>query len=208
MGWPSMVASTPPGPAELPLSAGAITRVLREAHEGDRSAFDRLLPLLYADLRQLAQNLLLFERRGHTLQATALVHEMWLKLAAQESLGFDHRRGFFSAAATAMRRILVDHARGRTRQKRGEGVEPAALDESVAALERSAGDLVALDEALGGLAELDARKAKLVELRFFVGLSTREAAELLAISERQAERDLALARAWLRDRLDAPGGAP
>jgi RNA polymerase sigma factor (TIGR02999 family) len=201
-----MVASTPPGPEPLP--AGAITRVLREAHEGDRSAFDRLLPMLYADLRQLAQGLLLFERRGHTLQATALVHEMWIKLAAQESLGFDHRRGFFSAAATAMRRILVDHARGRKRQKRGEGAEPAALDESVAALERSAGDLVALDEALTRLAELDARKAKLVELHFFVGVPTREAGELLDISQRQVERELVLARAWLRDRLDEPGAVP
>jgi RNA polymerase sigma factor (TIGR02999 family) len=202
------MVTTPEGPGGMESAPGAITRILREAHAGDREAFDRLLPLLYSDLRQLAQGLLLFERCGHTLQATALVHEMWLKLAAQDSLGFDHRRGFFSAAATAMRRILVDHARGRKREKRGAGVEPVALDESVAALERSAGDLVALDEALTGLAALDERKAKLVELRFFVGLPTREAAEVLAISERQAARELVLARAWLKDRLDDPDAAP
>ena len=203
-----MVASTPAGPGEPERAPGEITQVLRDAREGDRAAFDRLLPLLYADLRQLAQGLLLFERRGHTLQATALVHEMWLKLAAQASLGFDDRRGFFSAAATAMRRILCDHARTRKRQKRGAGAEHVALDESVAALERSAGDLVALDEALTQLAGFDARKAKLVELRFFVGVETGEAAELLSISERQAERELVLARAWLRDRLDQPGAEP
>jgi RNA polymerase sigma-70 factor, ECF subfamily len=206
--WLGRMVTTPPGPGASESAPGAITRILREAREGDRQAFDRLLPLLYSDLRQLAQSLLLFERCGHTLQATALVHEMWLKLAAQDSLGFEHRRGFFSAAATAMRRILCDHARGRKREKRGAGVEPVALDESVAALERSAGDLVALDEALTGLAELDERKAKLVELRFFVGLPTREAAEVLAISERQAERELVLARAWLKDRLDDPDAAP
>jgi RNA polymerase sigma factor (TIGR02999 family) len=183
--------------------AGQVTLLLRAANRGEPDALAQLLPLLYGELRALAQGLIARERSGHTLQATALVHEMWLKLAAQESLGFDDRAGFFTAAARAMRRILVDHARTKKRDKRGGGVPPDALDESIAALERSAGDLVDLDEALGCLEGIDARKAKLVELRFFAGLPLREAAAMLAISERQAERDLVLARAWLKDRLDA-----
>lgn len=183
--------------------AGEVTVLLRAANRGEHDALARLVPLLYGELRALAQGLIAREPSGHTLQATALVHEMWLKLAAQETLGFADRAGFFSAAARAMRRILVDHARTKKRDKRGGGERPDALDESIAALERSAGDLVDLDDAMGRLEALDARKARLVELRFFAGLPLRAAAEMLAISERQAERDLVLARAWLKDRLDA-----
>jgi RNA polymerase sigma-70 factor, ECF subfamily len=186
----------PPDPAR------EVTRLLRAVREGDPRSLDELMPHLYAELRRMAAELLRRERKDHTLQPTALVHEMWLKLAAQASLGFQDRAGLFAAAASAMRRILVDHARNRKREKRGGGRPAEPLDESVLAFEQGAGDLLELDAALEQLAGLDARKSKLVELRFFAGLPTREAAEVLSISERQAERDLVFARAWLRDRLD------
>jgi RNA polymerase sigma-70 factor (ECF subfamily) len=179
-----------------------VTRLLRAAREGDRGSLDELLARLYVELRRTASDLLHRERKDHTLQPTALVHETWLKLAGQATLGFQDRAGFFAAAASAMRRILVDHARTRKREKRGGGLAPEPLDETLLAVEQGSGDLIELDAALEQLAGLDSRKAKLVELRFFAGLPTREAAVALSISERQAERDLVFARAWLRNRLD------
>jgi RNA polymerase sigma factor (TIGR02999 family) len=183
----------------------AITRLLTAARAGETGAFDELLPLVYGELRALAQGLMRAERPGHTLEPTALVHEAWLRLASQESLGFAHRAQFFAAAATSMRRILVDHARARLRVKRGAGAtleSGSELDGLVAAFEQRGGDLLALEAALAALAGLDARQARLVELRFFAGLDMRTTAELLAISLRQAERDWTHARAWLRQRLD------
>jgi RNA polymerase sigma factor (TIGR02999 family) len=143
------------------------------------------------------------ERTGHTLEATALVHEAWLRLARQHSLGSDHRAQFFSLAATTMRHVLIDHARRRGRAKRGGGAASEPLDETVAALEASCGDLLELEVALGELGRADPRKAKLVELRFFAGLDMRSSADVLAISLRQAERDWTTARAFLKSRLAA-----
>lgn len=185
--------------------AGAVTRLLTAAQAGEPGAFEELLPLVYGELRGLAAGLMRQERAGHTLDPTALVHEAWLRLASQESVGFAQRGQFFAAAAASMRRVLVDHARARGRVKRGggeAGASDAALDGMLAAFEERAGDLVALEEALGELAALDARQGRLVELRFFAGLEMQATAELLGISLRQAERDWTHARAWLRARLD------
>lgn len=166
---------------------------------------DELLRLAYGELRGMAQALMRRERAGHTLDPTALVHEAWLRLDAQRTAGFAHRAEFFGAAATTMRRILVDHARARTRLKRGgggaDGLE-RVLDGLVAGFEDRAGELLTLDEALTELARIDARLARLVELRFFAGLEMHAVAALLSISPRQAARDWTHARAWLRHRLD------
>jgi RNA polymerase sigma factor (TIGR02999 family) len=179
-----------------------ITLLLRAAQAGRAEAFDRLVPLVYDELRALARGMLGSERTGHTLGPTALVHESWLRLASQESFGFEHRAQFFAAAATSMRRVLVDHARTRAREKRGGDRRREPLDEMLEELERSSGDLLELEAALVELSALDARKARLVELRFFAGLDVRQSASVLAVSERQAERDWTLARAFLRGRLE------
>jgi len=182
-----------------------VTRLLLAVSDGDAAALDELVPRIYDELRRLAHGFLRGERAGHTLQTTALVPEAWLKLVRQDSVGFQQRAEFFSAAATVMRRILVDHARARKRAKRDAGGERLPLDDVVDELERNAGDLDRLGGALDALAEMDAGKAKLVELRFFVGLSMRETAEVLGVSRRSAERDWTSARAWLKRRLSTAG---
>lgn len=180
-----------------------VTRLLLAAHDGDEGALSELVPRLYGELRDLARACLQRERPGHTLQPTALVNEAWLKLVRQDSVGFRHRAEFFTAAATTMRRILVDHARGKKREKRGGDAERLPLDETILSLESHAGgDLVHLEDALQTLAAMDERKAKLVELRFFAGLEMRQTAEVLGLSLRQAEREWTTTRAWLRTRLD------
>lgn len=179
-----------------------VTQLLQAAVGGSRSAVDQLLSLVYDELRRLAQGYLAGERSGHTLQATALVHEAYLKLVGQESVGFKDRSQFFAAAATAMRRILVDHSRTRKRIKRGGQVNIGPLDDAVIAFEQRSLDLVALDEALEDLARVYPRKARLVELRFFAGLSMDEAAGVMEMSPRTAERDWTMARAWLRSALE------
>lgn len=187
-------------------SPGAVTRLLQAAHAGEPGALESLLPLVYGELRDVAAVLMRGERSGHTLDPTALVHETWLRLAGQERVGFAQRAQFFAAAAALMRRILVDHARARRRLKRGgdaaRGELADGLDGVLVAFEQRAGDLLELEEALEELGAIDARLARLVELRFFAGLEMRATAEALAISLRQAERDWTLARAWLRRRLD------
>ena len=182
-----------------------ITQLLQAAHGGRVDAVERLFPLLYDELRRVARSMLGPERSAHTLQATALVHEAWMRLARQDSVGFEHRAQFFSAAATTMRRVLVDHARARRRDKRGGGVTPEPLDETLATFEQSCGDMLELEGALDSLAILDARKAKLVELRFFAGLDMQESAQILAISKRQAEREWTTARAFLKRHLSRVG---
>jgi len=183
-------------------AADQVTRFLRAAADGDSSAARDLLVLLYDELRVLATRQLRGERPDHTLQPTALVHEAYLKLMQQNTVGFLDRVQFFGAAATMMRRILIDHARTRGRVKRGGGAARSRLDEVVAAFEARSIDLLALDEALERLAEQDPRKASLVELRFFAGLSVKDAADILGISARTAERDWTMTRAWLRSELD------
>ena len=186
------------------LGAGGedITSLLEAAHEGDRSALDRLAPRVYGELKRLADGMMRGERREHTLQPTALVNEAWLKLVRQDSVGFRHRAQFFSTAATVMRRILSNHARARRSRKRGDGVRPEPLDEVVAALEHDGPELPELEQALESLARILPRKARLIELRFFLGLGMQETADILEISKREAERDWTFARAWLQQRLE------
>jgi RNA polymerase sigma factor (TIGR02999 family) len=194
------VTGTPSDPLSEP--DGDVTRLLAAARDGDSGALDALFPHVYRELRELAQTLLREERASHTLQATALVHEVWLRIARQHSLGVEHHLEFLHVAAQIMRRVLVDHARRRGRLKRGEGRHVALLDDTVAQLERSTGDLVTLDEALESLTAVDARKGRLVELRFFAGLDMHAAADALRVSLRQAERDWTMARAYLKAKLE------
>lgn len=176
-----------------------LVRYDREERLG-AAAIDELLPLVYRELRRLAAHYLKSERPGQTLQATALVNEAYLKLVDQTRIQWRGRTHFFAVAAQAMRRILVDHARGRLRDKRGGGLERVTFVEGVhpgGAAEHGLEDVVALDEALHKLAELDPRQAQLVEQRFFGGMSVEEAAAELGVSKRTAEDDWTHARAWL-----------
>jgi RNA polymerase sigma factor (TIGR02999 family) len=179
-----------------------ITRLLVAAGDGAVAAVNAILPHVYDELRQLAARCMAAERPGVTLQTTALVHEAYLRLVNQETAGFGARRQFLAAAATVMRRILVDHARSRRREKRGGRAGKVTLDEALAVFERDVPDIADLDEALTALAKIDSRKARLVELRFFAGVGLDEAAKLLGVTQRTAERDWRFARAWLRDRLE------
>ncbi|MBI1852830.1 MAG: sigma-70 family RNA polymerase sigma factor [Planctomycetes bacterium] len=179
-----------------------VTALLSKIDRGSGEAIRELFPIVYAELRHLARGLVAKEPGAPSIQATALVHEAFVKLVQQRSIGFRDRIQFFGVAAQAMRRILVDHARTRGRAKRSGGAEPLTLHEAAAVFEERALDLVALDVALDELSTLDARKARLVELRFFGGLDMREAAALLDVPLRTAERDWTAARAYLRSRLD------
>jgi RNA polymerase sigma factor (TIGR02999 family) len=164
------------------------------------------LPLVYNELRALAESLLQQERPEHTLQATALVHEAYVRLIKQEEVQWQNRAHFFAIAAQAIRRILVDHARGHARQIRGGDRERVRLDEDVAVSPERDLDLVALDEALSTLAQLHPRQAQIVELRFFGGLTLRDVAEVLAVSPRTVDGDWSMARAWLRRALQRETG--
>jgi RNA polymerase sigma factor (TIGR02999 family) len=185
--------------------AGDVTRLLDAAAAGSSAALGEVLPLVYEELRGLAAAYLVGERAGHTLQPTALVHEAYLRLAAQRSAGWHGRAQFLGVAAQAMRRVLVDHARTRGRVKRGGGAQRTGLDEAVESLEASAGDLLTLDEALARLAAIDPQKSRVVELRFFAGASVEETAEIVGISARTVERDWAMARAWLHGEIAGKG---
>jgi RNA polymerase sigma factor (TIGR02999 family) len=174
-----------------------ITRVLSAIEQGDPQAAEQLLPLVYDELRQLAAQKLAGENPGQTLQPTALVHEAYLRLASQgEAPSYRDRSHFFAAAATAMRRILIDRARRKRARKRGGGLQREPLD-AVAAPEPDE-DLLALDEALEKFAAREPQKARLVELRYFAGLTGEQAAEVLGISATTADRHWAYARAWLQ----------
>jgi len=175
-----------------------VTLILKKATDGDTSAVDQLLPLVYDELRALAQDYLLRERPDHTLQATALVHEAYIRLIKQEDVEWKSRAHFFAVAAQAIRRILVDHARTHGRQKRGGGCRRVELTEDVAESPQTSVDLVALDEALKELGRLDSRQARIVELRYFGGLTLKEVAEVIGVSQRTVDGDWAMARAWLR----------
>ncbi len=177
-----------------------ITRWLSAIDSGDGHGAEELLPLVYDDLRRLAAQQMASQQPGHTLQPTALVHEAWVRLAA-ENHGWESRRHFFAAAAEAMRRILVDQARRRKRLKRGGDQEHADLDSIDVAMEATPEDILRVHEALDDLAAEDPVKADLVKLRFFVGLRIPEAAEILGISPATAKRHWAYSRAWLYDAL-------
>jgi RNA polymerase sigma factor (TIGR02999 family) len=174
-----------------------VTRILAAIEEGDSRAVDKLLPAVYRELRQLAARELSHERPGQTLQATALVHEAYLRLLGTEGRNFRSRTHFFAAAAEAMRRILIENARRRHRLKRGGDRERADLDEDMVAADEPSPDVLALDEALAKLREREPAVADLVKLRYFAGLTIEQAAEVLGISRRTANRQWAYARAWL-----------
>lgn len=188
-----------------------ITRLLQSASAGDPRAAADLLPLVYDELRRLAAHRLAGEPHAHTLQATALVHEAWLKVSRDDERAWLGRQHFIAAAAEAMRRILVDHARQRLAAKRGGGVERLPLDNVDLPAPGEDDLLVALSDALNRLAEVDARKVELVKLRYFVRLSFEEAAEVLGIAVPTAKQWWAYARAWLRVEIArglAPGPGP
>jgi RNA polymerase sigma factor (TIGR02999 family) len=177
---------------------GEITLLLAEMKRGNNEALPKLVPLLYDELRRLAGHFLREERPGHTLQATALVHEAYLKLAGQRA-GFENRAQFMAVAAQAMRRILVDYARQRVAAKRGGGIALTELDvATVGATAEQSQELLAIDEALEKLAAMDAQQGRVVEMRYFGGLTVEETASALGISPRTVKREWAMAKAWLR----------
>ena len=173
--------------------------------QGDAVALDRLTAVVYPELRRLAHRYMRGERDGHSLQTTALVHEAFLRLVDSRLVRWQDRAHFFAVSAQLMRRILVDSARARGAAKRGSGVKPVVADDALAVFESRGRDLVALDEALDRLAIVDAEKAKLIELRFFGGLSMAEAAEVLGVNEHAARWNWRMAKAWLSRELAAAG---
>jgi RNA polymerase sigma factor (TIGR02999 family) len=175
-----------------------VTRILSAIEQGEPHAAEQLLPLIYSELRQLAADKMAHEKPGQTLQATALVHEAYLRLVGEApDKHWDHRGHFFAAAAEAMRRVLVERARSKRRRKRGAGAARPELQESLAIEEDRSQELIEIHEALEELERHDAQAAALVKLRFFAGLEHQEAAEMLGISRRAADRLWLLARTWL-----------
>ena len=190
-------------------SAGQVTQLLRAWSEGEQGALDRLVPVVYDELHRMAQRHLADERPGHTLQTSALVNEVYLRLVDSTHTSWQNRAQFFAVCAQAMRRILVDWARSRQSVKRGGEIRPLQLEEALVVAEAPGKDWVALDEALKALAAVDARKSQVVEMRFFGGLSVEETAEVLKVSNETVLRDWKLARSWLRRELsgERPDGA-
>lgn len=178
-----------------------ITRTVNEIAAGDSSAVERLFPLVYDAFHEIAARYLKSEKPGHTLSPTALVHEAYLRLVDQDQANWQGRTHFFAVGAQVMRRILVDHARRKHRVKRGGHRHRISLEENVALSPERDEDLIAVDEALGKLAQTDPRQAAIVELRFFGGLSVAEVAEVLGVSKRTVEGEWTMVRAWLRREL-------
>ena len=175
-----------------------ITHLLKEWSDGDERALDKLTPLVYEELRRQASRYLRRERRGHTLQTTALINEAYLRLIDARDVHWQGRAHFFAIAANLMRRVLVDHARRRDAEKRGGSGLRLTLDEGLAVAKETDVDLLAIDEALDRLAKIDAQQARVVELRFFSGLTVDETAAALGVSPKTVKRDWSVARAWLR----------
>jgi RNA polymerase sigma factor (TIGR02999 family) len=187
-----------------------VTILLAELTKGNKEAASKLIPMVYDELRRLADGYMRRERGDHTLQATALVHEAYLKLVEQRSVDWRSRAHFFGIAAQVMRRILVDHARGHLRGKRGAGLQEVPLDDALVFAPEQSLELVKLDEALERLTKLDPRQGKIVELRFFGGLTVEQTADLLEISPKTVKRDWSVAKAWLHSEVrhtdgDVPG---
>jgi RNA polymerase sigma-70 factor, ECF subfamily len=174
-----------------------ITVLLSQLSRGDPQAASKLIPVVYDELRHLAAGYMRRERPDHTLQPTALVHEAYVKLLAQRSVDWQGRAHFFGVAAQLMRRILIDHARGHLRKKRGGVQQKISLDEALVFSEQQSAEILAVDESLGRLEKLDPRQARVVELRFFGGLNIEETAAVLKISPKTVKRDWSVARAWL-----------
>ena len=178
-----------------------ITQLLAEWSEGNQAALDKLYPLVYNELRRLAHGYLRRERKGHTLQTTALINEAYLRLVDQKQVHWANRSHFFAISAQIMRRILIDHARRYDYAKRGGGAPRISLDEAAVVAKERARELLMLDEALNGLAKIDPRRGRVVELRYFGGLNNEEIAGVLKISENTVTRDWNMARAWLYQEL-------
>ena len=186
-------------------SPQAVTELLRLWSDGDDGALDRLMPLVEAELRRLARAYMRRERRGHTLQTTALINEAFLRLTDARRVRWQDRAHFLGISARLMRRVLVDHARARGYRKRGGGAHRVTLHEGLIASPDPAVDVVALDRALEALAAVDDRKSRVVELRFFGGLSVEEAAQVLRVSTDTVKRDWRLAKLWLLRELEGDG---
>lgn len=174
-----------------------VTALLQAWSAGDRTALDRLVPLVHAELRRLARRYMRRERTGHTLQTTALINEAYIRLVEAQGVSWQNRAHFLGISARVMRRVLVDFARERGYRKRGGGNRRVPLDEALVVAETPDADLIALDDALNALAEVDPRKSRAIELRFFGGLSIEEAALILKVSPETVKRDCRLAKAWL-----------
>jgi RNA polymerase sigma factor (TIGR02999 family) len=175
-----------------------LTVLLSEWRAGNQAAFDRLLPIVYEELRRLASSYMRGERPDHLLQTTALVHEAYLRLVDQPEASYETRNHFFAVAAQVMRHVLVDYARARSRVKRGSGVPPLPLEDAAVISPDRAEEVLAIDSALEGLMTFDLRKGRIFELRHFGGLSVDEAAEVLKVSPASVARDWRMAKAWLR----------
>lgn len=190
-----------PGPDDL-------TALLRAYRAGDRGAFDRLVPLVYDDLRRLARRQMRRAPLARTLDTTGLVHEAWLKLADRPGAAFSDRGHFLAVAARAMRQVVIDYARRKLADKRGAGAAPVELKEDHGSIENRAEWLLMVDQALTRLGAVNARLVQVVECRYFAGLSEEETAEALGVSLRTAQREWLRARAWLRDALSPPADEP
>jgi RNA polymerase sigma factor (TIGR02999 family) len=184
---------------------GEVTQLLIQWRNGDRDSLDRLIPLVYDELRLIAGRFLRHERPSHTLQSTALVHEAFLRLVDQTRTDWQSRAHFFGVAANVIRNILVDHARARQAAKRGGPMPALSLDEAVAFPQDRDLELIAVDDALLSLSRFDAQQSRIVELRFFAGLSIEETAEVLQISVSTVKRDWILAKAWIYHTLSSRG---
>lgn len=185
---------------------GDVTRLLADLQDGRPEAAPQLIPLVYNELRRLARRQMGHERPDHTLQATALVHEAYLRLVNQPQRTWQNRAHFIAVAAQVMRRILVDHARARCTSKRGNAPQRVPLEESLLFTEEQSDELVLLDEALERLARFDERQSRVVDLRFFGGLTVDETAEVLGVSSKTVERDWTVARAWLHREVSKSRG--
>lgn len=184
-----------------------VTALLNKAALGDSGAAAQVVPLIYEELRRLAARYMAGEKAGHTLQTTALVHEAYLRLVDRRQTTWQNRIHFFGAAAGVMRRILVDHARARLAEKRGGGAAHLSLEEALVFSDDQSEELVRLDEALERLRQLDPRQSRVVELRFFAGLSVEETSSILGVSPKTVKRDWSVARAWLHRELRGGAGS-
>lgn len=179
-----------------------VTQLLRRWRGGDKAALDELMPLVYDELHRLAHRYISHERPGHTLQTTALVDEAYVRLVEKKEIRWENRTHFFAVSAQIMRRILVDYARQSHSAKRGGAAQKVTLDEQALVSRQRSAELVALDEAMRGLAEVYPRRSEVVELRYFGGLNNKEIAEVLSVSEATVERDWRFAKAWLYRELE------
>ncbi len=199
----------PSQPTQAPApTRSAVTMLLSRAGEGDAKATDELFPIVYEELRTIAAKFLHAEHRAQTMQATALVHEAYLRLIGDEQTPWDSRAHFFGAAARAIRRILIDHARHRTRIKRGGGLARAPLSEALSVCAEPEVDMLGLDDALTRLAAIDPQKARVVELRFFAGLTADQTALTMGISPSTVARDWQFARVWLAREIERADAGP